>query len=609
MTTSKKARGGDSLSHQVKSPRYRLKKTNYSKWAKTKLIKEIKKLQKGKKYGLVWDEEKTKEIFEKNTQNKLPILKEITKNKITNDPKKPVNILIKGDNYHALSVLNYTHKGKIDMIYIDPPYNTGNKFRYNDSLVKNNDSYKHSKWLSFMNKRLHLAKKLLTKKGIIFISIDDNEHAQLKLLCDEIFGKNNFIGSLPRITKKSGKSSTKISKNHDYILIFQKSDSSKLQDIEHFDKDFKRKDKYFEERGFYKLNQTLDYSSLRYSSSLDYEIKNGKSYLRPGGVTRKKMLERKKTNPERDFCWRWCKELYNFGLKNDLIVIKNYKNSASRIYTKTYQNVIIGKKNKKYILKENPRTKNLTTLDFVDNKFSNDNAKKVLKQIFQNVVFDYPKPVSLIKALIDLMPSNDSIILDFFAGSGTTGHAVLESNKNDFGNRQFILCTNNENMICEKVCYPRIKKVINGYTFKNDNSSRKNKKQTEPRKKIDGLGGNLRYFQTDFVDQEPTDKNKKQLVAQSTQMLCLKENYFFQTKKTKNYVIFKNNKKYLAIIYDDLGIKPIKKQIKLSKQKFIIYVFSLDESAREEEFEDVARYVELKPIPQEILNVYRRLFG
>ena len=171
---------------------------------KEKLLAEIerlkKELKKKKKYGLIW-EDKPEDVVEM-CKEKLPVLKEVKSKEIITDKNKPMNLLIEGDNYHALSVLNYTHKGKIDVIYIDPPYNTGNKdFIYNDHYVDREDSYRHSKWLSFMEKRLKLAKMLLSKEGVIFISIDDNEQAQLRLLCDSIFGEKNFVGEIIRKTK------------------------------------------------------------------------------------------------------------------------------------------------------------------------------------------------------------------------------------------------------------------------------------------------------------------------------------------------------------------------------------------------------------------------
>ena len=176
-------------------------KKDYSNWSKEELAKEIEKKDKllKKKYGVVWEDKPEKiALF---CKEKLPVLTEDKNKKIETDEERPVNILIEGDNYHALSVLNYTHKGAVDVIYIDPPYNTGNGegFRYNDKIVDSEDSFRHSKWLSFMGKRLKLAKNLLSKKGVIFISIDNNEFAQLKLLCDDIFEENNFVCFLHRI--------------------------------------------------------------------------------------------------------------------------------------------------------------------------------------------------------------------------------------------------------------------------------------------------------------------------------------------------------------------------------------------------------------------------
>ena len=211
--------------------------------------------------------------------------------------------------------------------------------------------------------------------------------------------------------------------------------------------------------------------------------------------------------------------------------------------------------------------------------------------------FNFPKsPFAVADCIRIASNKKNSIILDFFAGSGTTAQAVLELNKNDGGNRKFILCTNNENDICKNICYPRVKKIIKGYTnFKNE--------------KVSGFGGNLKYFKTDFVDAEPTDRNKKYLVDQSTEMLCLKENCFDKIKFSKFFKIFSNDeKKYLAIIYDDGGIEPFKTELLKLRTKVNTYIFSLDESAREEEFEDVQDLVDLKPIPEVILNVYRRIF-
>ncbi len=248
--------------------------------------------------------------------------------------------------------------------------------------------------------------------------------------------------------------------------------------------------------------------------------------------------------------------------------------------------------------KEDSRVNEMIPNKFIDRAFdvgTNESATKELEVL--DISFNFPKPVSLIKFLINMVCryNKNALILDFFAGSGTTGHAVLEINKEDEGNRKFILCTNNENNIATEVCYPRIQKVISGYKYNGD--------------KVRGLGGNLRYFKTDFVDANPTDRNKKKLVDKSTEMLCLKEDCFDEVKNESDFKIFKNSQnKYLGIIYDDDGIESFKKEAKKMKNKFVVYVFSLDESAREEEFEDMSDTVKLKPIPAVILNVYKRIF-
>ena len=215
-------------------------------------------------------------------------------------------------------------------------------------------------------------------------------------------------------------------------------------------------------------------------------------------------------------------------------------------------------------------------------------AKQDYQKYVPDVNFDNPKPIGLIKHFLILGSKSDSIILDFFSGSGTTAQAVLEMNEEDKkSNRKFILCTNNEGDICTNICYPRIKNVI---------SKIKNK-------------SNLKYFQTDFVDAEPTDQNKRKMVDKSTEMLCLKEDCFDEVKRGTDFKIFKNSEdKHLGIIFDDDGIEPFKKEVKKLNKQFVVYVFSLDESAREEEFENLAELVELRPIPAVILNVYKRIF-
>ncbi|MBK6484276.1 MAG: site-specific DNA-methyltransferase [Chitinophagaceae bacterium] len=250
-------------------------KKDYSNLTKDQLLEVIEKLEGKKKYGLVWDEERVPEKVVTDCQDKLPVLTEVKGKEITTDENEPTHILIEGDNYHALSVLNYTHKGKIDLIYIDPPYNTGNNdFKYNDKFVDKNDTWRHSKWLTFMSKRLELAKELLTEKGIIFISIDDNEQAQLKLLCNAIFGEENFITNIIWESKTGASDAKTIDTITEYILVYVKSPGKTNYSRNKFSYEVKRyrfTDEYEEIRGPH-YTDNLDRGGLRYSDSLNFPI-------------------------------------------------------------------------------------------------------------------------------------------------------------------------------------------------------------------------------------------------------------------------------------------------------------------------------------------------
>ncbi|MGL2502203.1 site-specific DNA-methyltransferase [Helicobacter pylori] len=367
---------------------------------------------------------------------------------------KPLNestskhILIKGDNLDALKILKQSYSEKIKMIYIDPPYNTKNEnFIYGDDFSQSNEevlktldyskekldyiknlfgSKCHSGWLSFMYPRLLLAKDLLKQDGVIFISIDDNECAQLKLLCDEIFGEGNFVAEMPRLVKRAGKSTNQIAKNHDYVLCYQKN-SINFKQIDIDENDYPFKDEFYNERGGYRLNQALDSNTLGYVKSLDYIIEiNGKKYI-AGGLTEDQRLQKVNGRLADNFRWRWSKAKFDFGLANGFVEVKN-----NRIYTKTYTKAKISD-SKPYKIEYFNRTKNILSVDFIDHRYSNDMATKGLQKLFnERNIFDYPKPVELINFLIDQTTEKGDIILDFFAGSGTTAHAVLESNKSDY---------------------------------------------------------------------------------------------------------------------------------------------------------------------------------
>lgn len=409
------------------------------------------------------------------------------------NPKKSENIIIEGENLNVLKLLSSGYRNKIKCIYIDPPYNTGKDFVYRDNYKKDKAEYweeagitengikidtntdasgrYHSNWLNMMYSRLLIARQLMREDGVIFISIDDNEVHHLRKLCDIVFGEENFIGEIPRVTKKAGKSSEHFSKNNDYIILYQKSEETLLNSFLHTDSGFKNSDEWVETRGFYKLNQTLDYGSIQYSPSLDYEIEIEGQIYRPGGVSKEEMQERKQRNPKSDFCWRWSKELFKFGYENGFIVVKG--NGSNRIYTKTYQNVVIENGIDGYYIKQEQRTKSLSSLDLVENEFSNDNSKKDLSKIFNDTIFEYSKPVSLLKKLLFIGSNKNDLILDFFAGSGTTAQAVMELNQEDGGNRQCILVQ------IPEATDPKSEAYIAGYKKISDITIERNKRVVE----------------------------------------------------------------------------------------------------------------------------------
>ena len=435
---------------------------------------EVEREVRGKKFGLVFEEHR--ENIDLMLEENLPVLTEVKKRYLAAKNAKddsPLNFLIEGDNLAALKLLEKTHRGKIDLIYIDPPYNTGNKdFIYNDSYVDKTDTFRHSKWLSFMKKRLQIARCLMSENGVIFISIDDNEQAQLKLLCDEIFGGENFVAEFPRLATKSGKTPLTYMVSHDYVICYVKHDKNIFCGIPFEDASYKYEDEFVKERGRYNLKQPLDCNSISYSASLDYIIEHEGQLYYPGG-SKEKYEERKRGNHKaKDYAWRWSRDLYEFGLRNGWVVFKN-----NRIYTKGYLQVVIEKIDGHYQIIKKEKERKLSTIDFIDNVFSNDIAKKQLANVGVLDKFDFPKPLDLLINLMQTYQNESPLVLDFFAGSGTTGHAVMKLNAEDGGKRKFILVTNNENGICEKVTYERMKRVI----------------------ERDKYAASLKYFKVDYI--------------------------------------------------------------------------------------------------------------
>lgn len=554
----------------------------YDNYTKEQLIEKIKLLEK-QRYGLVW-EDKPEEIADQ-CERELPVLTEDKTKEIVIDHSKPTNFIFEGDNYHTLYTLNFTHKRKIDTIYIDPPYNTGNKsWRYNNDYIDKEDRFRHSKWLSFMSKRLRLARRLLKETGIIICAIDDYEFASLKLLFDEIYGEQNRLGTLVVVHNPRGRNDDKFfASQHEYVLVYAK--NSDKATIHHFALNDDDKDQYkkaddispFAETSFIRTGNN---SKRTERPNLYYPIYYNEK-TNELSLTKSKGWEEllPLNNDGEEKTWRWGKETF-LELQATELFVKKVK-GENKIYKKRRLTDNTGKK---------PKTV------WYDSKYdASSNGIMLLQKILgKDNTFNYPKSLYAVKDILEITTDKNSLILDFFAGSGTTGQAVLELNLQDKGNRQFILCTNNENQICEEVTYPRIKKVIEGYSGKK------------------GIPANVKYFKTDYVPFVLTDNDKRTLVSKSTELLCISENTFEvvkQNKKKMDFAIFKNAKQYTAIIYDEDSIENCCDElIKINpKHRVVIYVFSYDHTYDELDFETLNFKFDVKPIPEAILNVYRKI--
>ena len=528
----------------------------------------IELLRKQKKYGLVWEDKP--EDVEERLREELPVLIEDTgKAIVSEDAGAPNHILIEGDNLEALTALAYTHEGQIDVIYIDPPYNTGNKdFVYNDQFVDKEDSYRHSKWLSFMSKRLRIAKRLLSDKGVIFISIDDNEQAQLKLLCDEVFNQNNYVGEFAWQKRKGGgNDSAYIAIDHEYVLVYANSIFSLDEKwrIPYEAEYLKRYNKEDANGRFY--YDTLSRPGL--NNPIIYDV------VCPDGSVIKKGT------------WQISEDTFKVELeKGNVDFIKNKQGGYTVVH--------------KVRIPERGRV-----IRSIISDVSNKDAADEMFDIFGNKkIFSNPKPKDLIYKLIQLSSKTNSTILDFFAGSGTTLHATMQLNAEDGGYRKCILVTNNENNICEEVTYERNKRVIQGYT-------------TPKGEEVPGLTGNtLRYYRTDFISRDRSPRNMRALVAASTDLLCIKNDIYKEARLAGRNInpkiarYFAEGGRSMLVIYDERAISAITEileAVEPGKEKIKVYVFSAGSYAYDDEFVEVADKVQLCALPDAIYQAYQKV--
>lgn len=543
-----------------------------------------------KKYGLVW-EEKPEEV-EERLRTQLPVLEEVKERALlSDDPTAPNHILIEGDNLEALVALTYTHEGKVDVIYIDPPYNTGNKdFTYNDCYVDAEDGYRHSKWLSFMSKRLKIAKQLLSDRGVIFISIDDNEQAQLKLLCDEVFGNDNCLANLVW-DLGTGTSAGHFTRSHEYILVYCKTKTNIPN--------FSGGEGIIDDRALKKESTKNHEFEYLFKAGTKFEAVDGFELTGEwGGTERIRLIEGKflckaqklKEDVVLSACWTQKNQMDSFFAGHETFdskgqkVIEFYFRDNGKLYCRKQRDKI----NPPSVLRNIATTKQ---------------GSGLLNELFGNSVFNFPKPMQLLSFLLSLRP-NDSIILDFFAGSGTTLHATMQLNKEDGGHRQCILVTNNENKICEEVTYVRNKRAIQGYvTPKGDY--------------VEGLKANtLRYYRTKLLSRTETNQNRHALMEACTELLCIQQDLYkeqpcFAGRKLnpRKARYFAQGKRRMLVIYDEQTVDTFAELLREMEveEKIRIYLFSFNGYPYTDNFMEVLDKVELCALPQAIYNVYKRV--
>ena len=602
-----------------------------------KIIKFEVLAKKQYRYGLVWCD--VPEAFEDDVENKLPILEGVPKLSINSKDDNPAHLLIEGDNYHALTCLNYTHKGKIDVIYIDPPYNTGSDgFKYKDKRILKEypdgtpvpfeHPLRHSYWLSFIKKRLELCVELLNEQGVIIVHIDENEVFNLGLLLNEVFGEQNSVGQIIWNKLNPKGDSKDVAVMHEYILCYSKNKQAFLAQENVFTR---KKQNALEilnkaKNIFLKLRKTaipdtikdvvkpfnfsenkLKFLKVKYDlATVNFEFRNWlKNQNFSGGEKAYKYIDQngrvfrpvsmawpnKEEAPKNYFTplihpitkkkcpipargWRNSPETMKKLLKDELILFgKDEKTQPTR----------------KYYLDENLIENTPSILEYGG---SDDDLLKNL-----NINFSYVKPVNVAKYLISSVHPNPKIILDFFAGSGTTGQAVMELNLRDKMKKQFILITNNDEVtngkkhkIMTDICYPRIKNIA----ITTHNS--------------------VRYFKTAFVGKnnilKADDTDKIELAHNAGGMLAIAENTFDQVEQNDYWQIFGNPKQYTAVYFrEEFGkFDDFIEKVRKLKKIVVVYIFSWEKEFEFNDFKD-DKNIKVKTIPQPILEIYKQIYN
>lgn len=623
-------------------------KINYESLSKDELIDLLKRYDKQlkkRKCGIVWDYEKVPEKVVLDCEKNIPVIKEIpNKSIVLNDSED--NVLIVGENYYTLECLSYTHNGAFDVIYIDPPYNTmKDGFMYNDKMVDAEDTYRHSRWLNFMEKRLKIAEKLLSDDGIIAISIDDNEYAQLKLLCDQIFKEENLLDVFHiqvRYDDKSLNEKDHFQKIMEYVLIYAKNKKTFVPNkpFEDYSIDLfvneivltgepvretignKEVDIY--KKGTYKIiqhpNGSYEYLKSTWASgSVVKGNASGKyfeTYLKP----------RKEID---GLC-----TLYKvYGVGDDGLGYRFFtgpkKKTAkqgefySGIPTDRLEEIVNGGTSIKY----------KPIINYYDYAADFGNIKN-------EGGINFPggkKPIKMLKQLINMHPNKNAYVLDFFAGSGSTGHAVLSLNNDDGGNRKFVLATNNEvkpklidsfcktnnitwedyfkllhqnnakvvkfaedNGLVNLYTYPRLHNVICGY-------------KTDAGTDVAGFPSNLKVYESKIMSinniNSITDNDRKKITLEVGELIAFKENTFVKIESNKWFEMYEDRKrnKFTAIYFRE-NLEEFDTLIdKIGDRICSLYVYSSGKIDKEI-FEYLPSNIIVKDIPQPILDIYCQLY-
>lgn len=514
-----------------------------------------------KKYGLVW--EKHEEEVDVKMHTHIPVFSEDVDREISASESNSFNFILEGDNLHSLRLLEKTHKGRVDVIYIDPPYNTGNEdFIYDDKYIDSDDTYRHSLWLSFMESRLKKGFTLLRDQGVIFISIDENEYANLKLLCDELFSPKNYIATyFWKKTDTPPSLSNKVRKKYEYILCYGKNVDSKHSFsqglIDGDDAPLLNTGNPYKKVEFPVGSVHFNIADGTYKHVDSMKIHLVEPVIVKNGINTNKMVA--------EGTWKWKQETINDEVKEGTYFLVKSKQFSVRYQRKDVNKVKVPQNN---------------INDEVGVGTNEDSAKEI-KSIFGiSGMFDYAKPVSLIKFLIKMTNKNDDIlVLDFFAGSGTTGQAVLELNDEIGGSRKFILCTDNTKSIDATGDYLHSKGIVGSRPQKSHQAEYKKwrnevkeyysihknefvntveydlygiaQRITFPRIKTvilgrredgsiysDGIRSNLKYYKTDFVDKN-SDELYDDLLEHIVEMIQLQ------------FGIKVDNRRFVVIMDDD----------------------------------------------------------